>query len=170
MIPLFSESEKGTAGFVDGVHGPRKGRTPGEKTTRGLHVQDRSEIAASPPFALIPSSVSAERELGKEIRLSVWPLFALSHHFVVWYCADKVYPGKKFSKYALLDNDIVIGDAAVADVYKDLINHLGVISLAVTSQFGGDQNRSLCSLIEAVLSSRRNSEFTVVSYPRLVSK
>ena len=55
-------------------------------------------------------------------------------------------------------------------VYKDLINHLGVISLAVTSQFGGDQNRSLCSLIEAVLSSRRNSEFTVVSYPRLVSK
>ena len=89
---------------------------------------------------------------------------------MVWYCADKVYPGKKFSKYALLDNDIVIGDAAVADVYKDFINHLGVISLAVTSQFGGDQNRSLCSLIEAVLSSRRNSEFTVVSYPRLVSK
>ncbi|KAK5804670.1 hypothetical protein PVK06_032321 [Gossypium arboreum] len=32
-------------------------------------VQDRSEIAASPPFALILSSVSAERELGKKIRL-----------------------------------------------------------------------------------------------------
>jgi len=45
------------------------GRTPGEKTAHGLHVQDRSQIAASPPFALIPSSVSAERELGKEIRL-----------------------------------------------------------------------------------------------------
>ncbi|GMN54235.1 hypothetical protein TIFTF001_023368 [Ficus carica] len=81
-------------------------RTPGEKMTRGLHVQDRSEIAASPPFALIPSSVSAERELGKEIQLSVWPLFALSHHFVVWYCADKVYPEKKFNKYALLDNEL----------------------------------------------------------------
>lgn len=25
------------------------GRTPGEKTAHGLHVQDRSEIAASPP-------------------------------------------------------------------------------------------------------------------------
>ncbi|PPS17033.1 hypothetical protein GOBAR_AA03553, partial [Gossypium barbadense] len=36
---------------------------PGEKTAHGLHVQDRSEIAASPSFALIPSSVSAEREL-----------------------------------------------------------------------------------------------------------
>lgn len=86
-----------------------------------------------------------------------WPLFALSHHFVVWYCADKVYPGKKFSKYALLGDDIVIGDAAVAEFIR-------------MSSIGGDQNRSLCSLIEAVLSSRRNSEFTVVSYPRLVSK
>lgn len=72
----------------------RKDRTPGEKTTRGLlHVQDRSEIAASPPFAVIPSSVSAERVKKFDSRF-VWPLFALSHHFVVWYCADadKVYP------------------------------------------------------------------------------
>lgn len=28
--------------------------------------------------------------------LSSWPLFALAHHFVVWYCAEKVYPGKVF--------------------------------------------------------------------------
>lgn len=47
---LFSEGEIGTAGFVDGVHGPRK--DPGEKTAHGLHVQDRSSMAASPPFAL----------------------------------------------------------------------------------------------------------------------
>ena len=40
---------------------------------------------------------------------------------MVWYCADKVYPGKKFSKYALLGDDIVIGDVAIADVYKDVI-------------------------------------------------
>lgn len=63
--------------------------------------------------------------------LSSWPLFALSHHFVVWYCADKVYPGNKFCKYALLGDDIVIGDAAVADVYKDVINRLGVIKTEV---------------------------------------
>lgn len=50
---------------------------------------------------------------------------------MVWYCADKVYPGKKFSKYALLGDDIVIGDAVVADVYKDFINHLGVIKSEV---------------------------------------
>ena len=47
---------------------------------------------------------------------------------MVWYCADKVYPGKKFSKYALLGDDIVI---AVADVYKDVINRLGVIKTEV---------------------------------------
>lgn len=28
--------------------------------------------------------------------LSSWPLFALAHHFVVWYCAEKVYPAKVF--------------------------------------------------------------------------
>ena len=26
--------------------------------------------------------------------LSSWPLFALCHHFLVWYCADKVHPGR----------------------------------------------------------------------------
>lgn len=25
-----------------------------------------------------------------------WALFALSHHFIVWLSAEKVYPGKKF--------------------------------------------------------------------------
>ena len=81
--PKFStESEKGTAAFVDGVHGPRKGRT---LATRGLHVQDRSEINRS--FTTVRAN--PEQRVSREIRLSVWPLFALSHHFVVWHCADK---------------------------------------------------------------------------------
>lgn len=42
--------------------------------------------------------------------LSSWPLFALCHHFIVWFCANKVYPGKVFKRYALLGDDIVIAD------------------------------------------------------------
>lgn len=40
--------------------------------------------------------------------------------------AEEVYPGKKFLDYALLGDDIVIGDPSVAEVYKRLINELGV--------------------------------------------
>lgn len=42
--------------------------------------------------------------------LSSWPLFALCHHFIVWFCSNKVYPGKVFKRYALLGDDIVIAD------------------------------------------------------------
>ena len=31
---------------------------------------------------------------------SSWPLFALTHHLLVWFCAEQVYPGKVFSDYA----------------------------------------------------------------------
>lgn len=33
---------------------------------------------------------------------SSWPLFALSHHVIVWFAAELCYPGKKFSNYAIL--------------------------------------------------------------------
>lgn len=58
--------------------------------------------------------------------LSSWPLFSLCHHFLVWYCENKVYPGRIFKRYALLGDDIVIGDARVAEVYQDIMNQLGV--------------------------------------------
>lgn len=54
------------------------------------------------------------------------PLFALCHHIVVWLAADMVFPYRKFSDYALLGDDIVIGDEAVALRYKELIGQLGV--------------------------------------------
>lgn len=58
--------------------------------------------------------------------ISSWPLFALCHHFIVWYSADRVYPGRKFQKYALLGDDIVIGDSLVAKVYQEVMTELGV--------------------------------------------
>ncbi|XP_020524210.1 uncharacterized protein LOC110007450 [Amborella trichopoda] len=55
-----------------------------------------------------------------------WPLFALSHHWVVWMAAERVYPGKRFSDYAVLGDDVVIGDREVALEYKALLGDLGV--------------------------------------------
>uniref|UniRef100_A0A5C7GQ78 RNA-dependent RNA polymerase n=1 Tax=Acer yangbiense TaxID=1000413 RepID=A0A5C7GQ78_9ROSI len=100
--------------------------------------------------------------------LSSWPLFALAHHFVVWYCAEQVYPGMRFRNYALLGDDIVIGDARVADVYKDVIQRLGVkISLPkyLVSDIGGLEfakkfrilDRDLSSISVKMIRSARHS-------------
>lgn len=39
----------------------------------------------------------------------------------VWACAEKVYPGKYFDRYAVLGDDIVIADKEVARVYLDTL-------------------------------------------------
>lgn len=54
------------------------------------------------------------------------PLFALSHHFLVWHAADLVYPYRVFKDYALLGDDIVIGDEKVAAMYESLIRDMHV--------------------------------------------
>ncbi|KAG6467742.1 hypothetical protein ZIOFF_074389 (mitochondrion) [Zingiber officinale] len=51
-----------------------------------------------------------------------WPLFALSHHIVVWWCAQQVYPGQRFTKYAALGDDIVICDSKVATLYRSVLD------------------------------------------------
>ncbi|KAI4297997.1 hypothetical protein L6164_037851 [Bauhinia variegata] len=62
---------------------------------------------------------------------SSWPLFALSHHILVWYAAEQCYPGRVFTDYALLGDDIVIADTMVAAKYSELLERLGVsISLS----------------------------------------
>lgn len=56
---------------------------------------------------------------------SSWAVFALSHHIIVRTAALKV--GKPYyTNYALLGDDIVIGNDAVAAEYKKLIQSLGV--------------------------------------------
>ena len=57
---------------------------------------------------------------------SSWPLFALSHHLVVWVAAEQEYPGKVFKKYAVLGDDVVIADPKVASRYETLVQRLGV--------------------------------------------
>ena len=57
---------------------------------------------------------------------SSWPLFALSHHVLVWYAAEQCYPGVRFTRYAILGDNIVIADSSVAEVYQSLLDRLGV--------------------------------------------
>lgn len=57
-----------------------------------------------------------------------WPLFTLSHHFVVWLAAERAYPGHQepFQSYAVLGDDVVITDPKVAVHYRSLLDQLGV--------------------------------------------
>jgi len=57
-----------------------------------------------------------------------WPLFALSHHFVVWLAAERVYgpSAPPFSRYAILGDDVVIADRLVAEQYARILGDLQV--------------------------------------------
>ncbi|WMV46538.1 hypothetical protein MTR67_039923 [Solanum verrucosum] len=55
-----------------------------------------------------------------------WPAFALTHHLVIWFVAAQVYQGVPFTRYAILGDDIVIGDKRVAERYHELIPPLNV--------------------------------------------
>lgn len=57
---------------------------------------------------------------------SSWNSFALSHHFVVYYCCCKLGMSWKTAPYALLGDDIVIGDEALAREYQRVLNLLDV--------------------------------------------
>ena len=57
---------------------------------------------------------------------SSWPLFALTHHLLVWWAAEQVYPTEYFNSYAILGDDVVITDVKVAEVYKSALSKLEV--------------------------------------------
>jgi len=59
--------------------------------------------------------------------LSSWAMLALTHHFIVQFCAYKVAGRARwFTAYAVLGDDIVIGDAKVAKAYLHTMATLGV--------------------------------------------
>lgn len=53
-----------------------------------------------------------------------WPLFAFSHHLLVWWAAEQVRPGIKFDRYAVLGDDVLIADPDVARVYQSALKKL----------------------------------------------
>jgi len=52
--------------------------------------------------------------------------FALTHHYLIYYCCKVLGKNWKVLPYALLGDDIVIGDSQVGDMYLSLIKNLGV--------------------------------------------
>jgi len=58
--------------------------------------------------------------------LSSWASLALTHHFIVQFCAYTVGFKKWFTEYAVLGDDIVIADAKVAKQYLEVMRVLGV--------------------------------------------
>ena len=48
---------------------------------------------------------------------------------VVWWVAEQAWPGELLDKYAVLDDDIVITDPAMAEVYSSALSRLGVTNV-----------------------------------------
>jgi hypothetical protein len=57
---------------------------------------------------------------------SSWASLAIVHHFIVQFCAFKVGRIGWYKNYAILGDDIVIGDADVAKKYLEVLSTLGV--------------------------------------------
>jgi hypothetical protein len=57
---------------------------------------------------------------------SSWTTFALTHHLIVRYAAEKAGLTSRFSSYVLLGDDIVIANEAVAKEYLAIMAGLGV--------------------------------------------
>jgi len=66
--------------------------------------------------------------------LSSWAMLALSHHIIVQIAAHRVGETGWFAHYALLGDDIVIADEAVARSYKAIMETLGV-PINITKSF-----------------------------------
>lgn len=43
----------------------------------------------------------------------------------MWLAAQKVYPGRRFDKYAVLGDDVLIADSKMGPVYADILRRLG---------------------------------------------
>lgn len=57
---------------------------------------------------------------------SMTALFSLSHHYIVWLAAELSSYRGRFTRYAVLGDDVVIADAEVAKTYAALLDKMGV--------------------------------------------
>lgn len=98
--------------------------------------------------------------------LASWPLFALSHHVLIWFAAEQVYPGKLFKRYAVLGDDVVIADTAVRDIYLTLLGRIGVkvsVDKCLTSSTGG------CEFAKRFRLKRMTLDVSPLSIKKLLS-
>jgi len=55
-----------------------------------------------------------------------WATFAVAHHFIMYVASTSLGQGWKKSKYCLLGDDILIGDTALAEKYREILLSLDV--------------------------------------------
>lgn len=77
---------------------------------------------------------------------SSWAVFAITHHYLIQYCAFRSRKKFPFTKYALLGDDVAIWDRDVALRYRELILGLD-IKISETKSFVPDRYRSTGSTI-----------------------
>lgn len=78
----------------------------------------------------VPGGLTLQYSVGQPMgALSSWAMLAFTHHFIVQCAAWRsgtVPVGVLFKKYAVLGDDIVIGDRVIAKNYYKIITQLGV--------------------------------------------
>jgi len=88
--------------------------------------------------------------------LSSWAMLAITHHFIVHYCAwitSTVRRGQAFLDYAVLGDDIVIWNKAVADKYLEILDQLGVsvgLAKSIISEKGTGLEFAKRTIVEGV--------------------
>jgi len=92
--------------------------------------------------------------------LSSWGSFALWHHIIIEYCADKIGL-TSFRDYAVLGDDVVIWNSSVAHQYQKQLKFLG-IPINSTKSVIGDSKRSQIEF--AKRHARDGVEISGISY------
>jgi len=116
------------------IPSPRVLEMQGIKVRRAVHDQactvpssDLGKLGSSP---LIKNLKAVRYSVGQPMgALSSWAMLALTHHYIVQYCAwiTCVVPvGQFFDQYCVLGDDIVIWNKPVADQYLKFLDALGV--------------------------------------------
>jgi len=88
---------------------------------------DRDYILESKDPKFVSDNGSYRYAIGQPMGcLSSWPMLAITHHLIVQVAARRSGISKWFENYAVLGDDIVIGDKVVASAYLVLMKDLGV--------------------------------------------
>jgi len=86
-------------------------------------AQAWKDIMVGYPFNLISDKSEVRYMSGQPMgAYSSWAIFTITHHYVVRYAAGDI----RYSRYAILGDDIVICDDKVAERYKEIMKDLGV--------------------------------------------
>lgn len=95
-------------------------------------------------FAIPGSEHSVEYACGQPMgALSSWPVFALTHHAIIEFCAH-LEGISSFREYAVIGDDVAIFNEQVASRYKDILEVLEVpisIAKSVSSKGGAQYSR-----------------------------